>query len=244
MKKKHPASTGRSWEDQFFLSIKHWAELEADLKDPRDPNELAGSLDQRLESYFEEKDDRTRLLVAALRAMLHQQLDFVFRDVEVALSKCESPIEVAMLFALAIVGRELMDAVFYLVDGHEHGDRPSLDTLCIEPQAQLGEHRVDFLLTHRSLMPDFENKRKLPDGTEIPGTVLLQKKMVIECDGHDFHDRTKEQARKDRERDRALQSFGYRVYRYTGSEIWSDVFKCAHEAIVVLEKITHARGVE
>ena len=25
-----------------------------------------------------------------------------------------------------------------------------------------------------------------------------EKKMVIECDGHDFHERTKEQARRDR----------------------------------------------
>jgi very-short-patch-repair endonuclease len=68
--------------------------------------------------------------------------------------------------------------------------------------------------------------------------------MVVECDGHDFHERieddqartrgltpTKEQARRDRERDRLLQSFGFLVYRYTGREIWEDVFTCATQAL-------------
>ncbi len=55
--------------------------------------------------------------------------------------------------------------------------------------------------------------------------------MVIECDGHDFHERTKVQAKRDRERDRLLQSFGFLVYRCTGQEIWEDVFACATQAI-------------
>jgi very-short-patch-repair endonuclease len=58
--------------------------------------------------------------------------------------------------------------------------------------------------------------------------------MVIECDGHDFHERTKQQASRDRERDRNLQSFGFLVFRYTGRDIWSDVFSCASEAIGAL----------
>ena len=55
--------------------------------------------------------------------------------------------------------------------------------------------------------------------------------MVLECDGHDFHERTKLQAKRDRGRDRNLQSFGFLVYRYTGQEIWQDVFACATQAI-------------
>lgn len=33
-----------------------------------------------------------------------------------------------------------------------------------------------------------------------------------------------------------LQKIGYRVFRYTGSEKWDDVFKCAQEIIEVLEE--------
>lgn len=57
-------------------------------------------------------------------------------------------------------------------------------------------------------------------------TVLHPKKpeaisLVVECDGHEFHERTKEQAARDRSRDRRLQSAGYTVFRFTGAEIYS-----------------------
>lgn len=47
-------------------------------------------------------------------------------------------------------------------------------------------------------------------------------KIVIECDGHDFHEKTKEQAARDKRRDREMTLSGYKVLRYTGSEIVSD----------------------
>lgn len=56
-------------------------------------------------------------------------------------------------------------------------------------------------------------------------------KIVIECDGHDFHERTKEQARHDRSRDRAMTEAGWLVMRFTGSEIWSNPFACAEQVI-------------
>jgi very-short-patch-repair endonuclease len=61
--------------------------------------------------------------------------------------------------------------------------------------------------------------------------------LVIECDGHDYHERTKEQAAKDRSRDRAVQMKGYdQVFRYTGSELWCDPLGCAQE---VYEWVQH-----
>lgn len=54
---------------------------------------------------------------------------------------------------------------------------------------------------------------------------------VVECDGHDFHERTKEQAARDRSRDRALQQCGYRIFRFTGSEIYRDPIACIHEVL-------------
>jgi very-short-patch-repair endonuclease len=54
-------------------------------------------------------------------------------------------------------------------------------------------------------------------------------KIAIECDGHNFHERTKEQAQHDKSRDRALVASGWRVLRFTGSEIWADPGRCAAE---------------
>jgi very-short-patch-repair endonuclease len=55
--------------------------------------------------------------------------------------------------------------------------------------------------------------------------------LAVECDGHDFHERTKEQAARDRERDRRLQAHGMQVMRFTGSEIYRDPIKCVTEII-------------
>lgn len=53
--------------------------------------------------------------------------------------------------------------------------------------------------------------------------------VVIECDGHEWHERTKQQAAQDRARDRELFRFGIPTVRFTGSEIHHDAFACATE---------------
>jgi len=65
------------------------------------------------------------------------------------------------------------------------------------------------------------------------------KPVIVECDGHDFHERTKEQAARDRSRDRALQAGGFHVLRFTGSEIHREPLKCALEAIRLTERLFH-----
>lgn len=42
---------------------------------------------------------------------------------------------------------------------------------------------------------------------------------IIECDGHDFHEKTKQQVMRDKERDREFIKNGYVVIRFTGAEI-------------------------
>jgi hypothetical protein len=53
----------------------------------------------------------------------------------------------------------------------------------------------------------------------------------LECDGHDFHERTKEQAERDKERDRNIQAAGWEVARFTGSEITRDPVAAAVKAL-------------
>lgn len=85
--------------------------------------------------------------------------------------------------------------------------------LLVETQALVGDWRVDFLLHRRNLRLSDERWESL----------------IVECDGHDFHERTKEQAAKDRSRDRLVQSQGYEIFRFTGSEIWRDPLGCAEQ---------------
>lgn len=80
-------------------------------------------------------------------------------------------------------------------------------------QQKIGSYRADFVVVGVAS----ENAK--------PVTV------VVECDGHDFHERTKQQAQRDRRRDREMTALGYRVFRFTGSEIWADPRSCATEVM-------------
>jgi very-short-patch-repair endonuclease len=60
-------------------------------------------------------------------------------------------------------------------------------------------------------------------------------RVAVECDGHDFHERTKEQAERDRRRDRDLQTEGWRVLRFTGSEIHRSAAGCAAQVADAIE---------
>ena len=132
-----------------------------------------------------------------------------FRD---AMSKTESKIELLLLAAAYTAGPRM----HYEYVGFDPSikQQTGID-LIIEPQAQLGPHRVDFRFERRCY--DFGNNS-----------------VLIECDGHAFHERTKEQATKDKSRDRYLQTLGHSVLRFTGSEIFNDPFKCVDEIFMFL----------
>ncbi|WAH35013.1 endonuclease domain-containing protein [Alicyclobacillus dauci] len=65
-------------------------------------------------------------------------------------------------------------------------------------QVEIGNYRVDYLVEFMDL------------------------KIVIECDGHEFHEKTKKQVERDKRRDRYLTKAGYKVLRYSGSELYSN----------------------
>lgn len=87
----------------------------------------------------------------------------------------------------------------------------------LEPQGEIGNYRVDFLFGRG-------------DQPELGDCV------VVECDGHDFHDRTPEQAARDKARDRFLNLHVKAVLRFTGREIYRDVSGCCIEALNVLHR--------
>jgi very-short-patch-repair endonuclease len=55
------------------------------------------------------------------------------------------------------------------------------------------------------------------------------RKLVVECDGREFHAVTKEQVERDKRRDRYCVAKGIFVMRFTGSEITRDPRGCAAE---------------
>jgi very-short-patch-repair endonuclease len=66
-------------------------------------------------------------------------------------------------------------------------------------------------------------------------------KIAIELDGHDFHERTKEQARRDKSRDRALQAIGWHVLRFTGSEVYRNATACVYEVENLARKLNQTK---
>jgi very-short-patch-repair endonuclease len=111
-----------------------------------------------------------------------------------------SPIETALLPHLANGAHPLPDAT-----GLRNVALCQLGRWTIHAQYEIGPYIADLAVTS-------------PIGN-----------VVVECDGHDFHERTREQAAHDKRRDRYMQAAGWRVLRFTGSEIHRDAARCADE---------------
>lgn len=131
--------------------------------------------------------------------------------------KCQSEIEKA--FAATVLLNHSIRGVRFGAS-KEHAVRDKV-LFFLEPQFKIGEYRVDFLM-----------------GTTKFGADDMMKCIAIECDGHDFHDKTKEQAARDKSRDRFLSGHVGRVIRFTGSEIYRDPSKCAIEALKIMRVVT------
>lgn len=81
-------------------------------------------------------------------------------------------------------------------------------------------YRVDFLIA--PIMHEYD--------VEYPN-------LIVECDGHDFHEKTPEQAARDKKKDRDLQLAGYKIIRFTGSEIYNNPNQCANDVISFLKQL-------
>lgn len=124
------------------------------------------------------------------------------------LERCQSPIEQLLFLALTDHFKNL-NAFF-----------PDLDYF-IEPQFEIengeNKYRADFLLR----IADYAKEKN--------------HLFVIECDGHDFHEKTKEQIRNDRSRERIFLKKGFTVIRFSGSEIFESPDGCAFEVWEIMK---------
>lgn len=136
----------------------------------------------------------------------------IIRYAEFISTKTQSPIET--LLWLALIRRTECEFKMETLIGRT--DKPFLKAdllkrrsalMVITPQAQILNCRVDFLIH------------------------AVSAEAIVECDGHEFHERTPLQAERDRKRDRDFQANGYRVFRFTGTEITRHAWNCADEVI-------------
>lgn len=119
-------------------------------------------------------------------------------------------------------------AAYFILDFHQSdmsfvlGPVAGDEGVFLIPQYKIGAYRVDFVLAFHERL-------------------ALRDTVVIELDGHDWHEKTKEQAARDKARDRYLSRHFGKVIHFTGSEIFDDVQKCALEILDVF-KALHGMG--
>lgn len=122
----------------------------------------------------------------------------------------------------------LFTAMYSLAKTHDLPDREvvtiSGEHYCygfdVSPQRKIGKYRVDFFVSFER----FPQERK-------PGIYQFSRSVIVECDSQEFHERTEEERRYEKTRDRFLQSEGYKVFRYTGREIVRDPMRVASEIL-------------
>lgn len=71
----------------------------------------------------------------------------------------------------------------------------------------------------------FEREYKI--GPYYADIFIPQGKIVVECDGEEWH----QDKERDRRRDEYMQKRGFKVFRFTGSEIFIDRIACAEKVM-------------
>lgn len=162
-----------------------------------------------LKSFDSLPDRGKALLFSSMDAMccreklsLNDRFQIGFSDY----TECESPIEKILFVALDVV-TYLRSCEFgkYIVN--------------ITPQEEIKDdkkkYRVDFYICIEKFFNGYEKLCKI----------------VVECDGYDYHQKNKKQVKHDNEREMRLKLLGYDVLRFSGTQIYENPMKCANDII-------------
>lgn len=125
---------------------------------------------------------------------------------EIRLGKTDSPIEEMFLTAFC----DAAETRGYRIDKTPRAN----DTIAVRPQQRVGNYRADFSVGFRFF------------GAETA--------IIVECDGHDFHEKTKYQASRDKARDRYFTKQEYKTMRFTGSDLNRSASACAEEVLSLI----------
>lgn len=138
---------------------------------------------------------------------------------ELDMLELKSPIE--KIFYIALAAYSEYYSFQYTVAKTSLEDSKSCQSslIFISSQFEIGKYKVDFLIE-----------------TYDVNDVL--KSVVVELDGHDFHDKDKHQRAYEKSRDRFITREGYKALHFTGSELVSDPFKAVLEVFNTLEIVS------
>lgn len=139
-----------------------------------------------------------------------------FDVIDFACRGCESPIEKIFYLAYQYVTfwmDEEVDLAFY-----RYALIPQYD---VHSNGKL--YRADFVFdSSENSAPDIAYAKDF--------------KLIVECDGHDFHKITKDQVVKDNDRDFDLKSAGYDVLHFSGTQIYQNPTECALKVLKYIMK--------
>ena len=120
---------------------------------------------------------------------------------------------------------------------------------CKSPIEKILFVALDFVYLLRScelpMLDEITPQYEINDGEKtyfVDLFLLLESKefikIAVECDGYEFHQKTKQQVKHDNEREMRIKLLGYDVLRFSGTQIYENPIKCANDIFdYVLTKI-------
>lgn len=164
--------------------------------------------DQSKEKHFQYFAERfTYLAFQIFEDNSKNNLHDIILDYHMIMEKCESPIEKIMGSILLFMTDGYSDLCYQEAVGE--GESRDFGAFFSCQQYILDKYRIDFLV------------RLYVNQAHID--------IAIECDGHDFHEKTKQQASRDKKRDRDFAKENIIVLRFSGSDIFSRTKECIEE---------------
>lgn len=104
----------------------------------------------------------------------------------------------------------------------------------IEPQHKVGKFRCDFYVDLFGYFVEHEYPFTMNELEKIKKELP---EIVIELDGHQWHEKNPSQVEKDKQRERFIVSQGYKVYRFSGREVYRRPLECVSEVRAQVREI-------
>lgn len=207
-----------------------------------DVEDLVSHATAKISNIINDIGERAAItLQQAVKLSAHRRLSQMIDILYAFLPRCGSEIE--KQFLIAMVAESEVEHMLCLYDPEDWSHDPDkliqeeieqyLDSMIgpigpdlatLRTQVHIGKYRADFVVY--GLCANHPDPRK-----------WLRVPVVVECDGHEFHEKTKHQAKHDKARDRYLKSQGFHILRFTGSEIYNDPAKCVREVISYISRL-------
>ena len=89
-----------------------------------------------------------------------------------------------------------------------------------------GKYIIDFRVSFIDYIINTDLQYKFSEKALMQ---IKEPKLGVELDSHQWHERTKEQAQRDKERERLLIANEWKLLRFTGREVYRNPEKCLDE---------------